>query len=109
MFYAAINRYATETSVGFANTWGVLGFANRVMRDAYVQRAKDMATKAIASKEIGKYDGKRGKINYYAASGDLMVYIIDGFVCSGLKIDPVTAKRILSSEEKAAGAYWDER
>lgn len=57
MYYAAINSYATETSVGFANTWGVVRFADRASRDEYVEEATDLATKAILAKEVKNYGG----------------------------------------------------
>ena len=110
MFYAAINSRATETSVGFANTWGVLGFATRQMRDAYVKRATDMATRAITSKEVGTYSAKLGQIDHYDAEGDLMVHTQRGeFHRGGYSIDPVTASPRESAEQVAAEAYWASR
>ena len=58
MFYAAINSYATETSTGFSNTWGVLAFETKAARDSYIADASDLATRSIARKEIGKYLGE---------------------------------------------------
>lgn len=55
MFYAAINTYATETSTGFANTWGVLAFETRAARDYYVNSRFDRATRTITRKEIPQY------------------------------------------------------
>lgn len=55
MFYAAINSYATPTSTGFANTWGVLVFATKSARDTFVDSCDDMATRAIVRKEIKEY------------------------------------------------------
>jgi hypothetical protein len=55
MFYAAINTYATETSSGFANTWGVLAFETRAARDSYVRSRADLATRAVTRKEIPQY------------------------------------------------------
>lgn len=110
MFYAAVNSRASETSVGFANTWGVLGFATKAMRDAYVQRSTDMATRSITSKEVGKYDAKLGQIDHYDAAGDLMVHTQRGEFCrGGYSIDPVTATPVVSAEQKAADAYWETR
>lgn len=110
MFYAAVNSRATETSVGFANTWSVLGFATRAMRDAYVRRATDLATRAITSKEVGTYGSKLGKIDYYDADGDLMTHSQRGeFHRGGYSIEPVTAAPVTSAEQKAAEAYWDAR
>lgn len=110
MFYAAVNSRATETSIGFANTWSVLGFATKAMRDAYVRRATDMATRSITSKEVGTYEAKLGQIDYYDAAGDLMTHTQRGEFCrAGYSIDPVTAAPVASAEEKAAQAYWDAR
>ena len=102
MFYAAINSRATETSVGFANTWGVLGFATKVMRDAYVERATDLATKAITSKEVRGYDARLGQVCYYDATGRLHSHMGHGeFADGGESIDPVTAKLVDSWRFKA--------
>ena len=54
-FYAASNRYASETSVGFANTWFVLVFNSRTARDEYVQQARDLATRAITRRDVPRY------------------------------------------------------
>jgi hypothetical protein len=102
MYYAAINSYANATSVGFANTWGVLGFASRKMRDAYVKRATDMATCAITSKDVRKYGARLGQIDHYDATGRLRV--IDGqggFADGGESIDPTTAEIVSSWRFKA--------
>lgn len=110
MFYAAVNSHATDTSIGFANTWGVIGFATKTMRDAYVARATDLATKSITSKEVGKYDARLGQISYYDAAGDLMEHTQHGeFSRGGLSIDPVTAEPVASAEQKGSEAYWDAR
>ena len=93
MFYAAVNSHATETSIGFSNTWGVLGFATRQMRDAYVKHAKDLATKAITSNEIRTYGGKPGQVSFYDADGNLQSHTQAGeFMDGGERIDPLTAK-----------------
>lgn len=96
MFYAAVNRYATDTSVGFCNTWGVLGFATRVMRDAYVYRATDLATRPILSKDVRRYGGRLGHINHYDDKGHLWIQIdkYGAFVTGDSDIDPVTAARV---------------
>lgn len=57
MYYVAINQYASETSMGFANTWQVAGFATKLERDQYVNKATDLATKAIKAKEVNRYGG----------------------------------------------------
>jgi hypothetical protein len=54
-YYAAVNIYATENSIGFANTWEVLAFINRRTRDAFVSGRTDLATRAIRKNEITKY------------------------------------------------------
>jgi hypothetical protein len=36
-FYAKHNAYATETSSGFANTWEISRFADRLARDKFVE------------------------------------------------------------------------
>jgi hypothetical protein len=55
MFYAATNSYATNTSIGFSNTWNVHVFATRIARDNFVRKATDVATRAITRKDISKY------------------------------------------------------
>lgn len=59
MFYAAINTYASETDTGFSNTWGVLAFSTRAARDAYVESAIDLATRAITRREISNYTSRQ--------------------------------------------------
>ena len=58
MFYAATNSYASSVSMGFDNTWSVLAFNSKKSRDAFVDNASDMATKAI----------KRDRATYYATN-----------------------------------------
>lgn len=107
MFYAAVNSYATETSIGFANTWGVLGFATRQMRDAYVRQANDLATRSITSKEISAYGGRHGQISYYDADGNLHQHMQHGeFACGGVRIDPVTAKTVDSWRWNSFTEYY---
>jgi len=55
MYYAATNSYATETSVGFYNTWGVMAFETKKERDQFVKDATDLATKAITRREVPGY------------------------------------------------------
>ncbi len=57
MYYAAINGYASDSDVGFANTWGILAFETRTARDDYVNQAPDLATRAIKRAEISRYIG----------------------------------------------------
>lgn len=54
-YYAANNQYATEWSIGFANTWMVYVFADMASRDKYVNDSSSMAARAIKRSEIGKY------------------------------------------------------
>ena len=53
--YAATNDYASETSIGFCNTWNVWAFSTKVARDVFVGSRSDLATRAITKQEIGKY------------------------------------------------------
>lgn len=55
MYYAANNQYATDTSVGFGNTWYVLAFVDKKSRDQYVKDAKGLAVCAINRKDIPGY------------------------------------------------------
>ena len=56
MFYAADNRYGSSTSIGFANTWRVLAFADRKSRDHWVEDNRhDMSVRTIKRADIGKY------------------------------------------------------
>lgn len=36
MFYAQYNVFGSDTDMGFANTWQVVGFATRKARDSWV-------------------------------------------------------------------------
>ena len=83
MYYAAVNSYATETSIGFANTWSVLGFASRQARDDYVKQATDRATKAITSREIRAYNGKPSQVSNYDAEGNLWQHLQNGEFIKG--------------------------
>lgn len=94
MYYAAINSYSTDTSVGFANTWAVIGFATKAMRDAYVERATDLATRAIKAAEIREYDGKPGQVPHYDQEGSFFQYYAGEFFRTGAAIDPSTAAPI---------------
>jgi len=98
MHYAAVNSYATQASVGFSNTWSVIGFATKTMRDAYVRRATDLATRAIKISEFRKYGAKRGEVSYYDATGAFFTADRSGQEIveyrTGMTIDPITAKPI---------------
>ena len=54
-YYAATNDYADESSVGFANTWTVLAFANKRDRDRWVAAQTDLASRAIRKNDVKKY------------------------------------------------------
>lgn len=77
MYYAANNSYASPTSVGFDNTWYVVGFATKADRDAYVSAADGMAARAITRREVKSYavretirDGfDAGRIGYAVQTG----------------------------------------
>lgn len=92
MFYAAKNHQSSETSVGFSNTWYVVGFEAKKMRDAHVANSDDMATKCINSKDVIKYGYNVGKLSYYDANGHYHQYMGNGeFVkCDGMIIDATT-------------------
>ena len=111
MYYAAVNSYATSTSVGFANTWSVIGFQTRAMRAAYIQSADDLATRAILSKEIRSYGAKHGEVNFYDADGYLNEF--DSWVKThrqtAVKINIATGKLEDDGiDHDAVDAYWDE-
>ena len=78
MYYAAINHYGTDTSAGFANTWSVIGFERRQMRDQYVSQSADMATRPITRRDMHTYGGKAGRVSYYDSNGHLYVHVGDG-------------------------------
>ena len=69
MFYAATNSYATVTSIGFANTWNVIGFESKTMRDTFVNKATDIATRVCKVAEFAKYNVKRGKVDFVDSDG----------------------------------------
>lgn len=107
MYYAAINSYATETSVGFCNTWSVIGFATRFTRDAYVWEATDLATKAILASELRQYGAKPGQVSHYTAEGEFMAHIERGeFSRTGDTIDATTG-RVRSWRQDVTGDVLD--
>ncbi len=88
MYYAAINSYATDTSVGFSNTWSAIGFATKETRDAYVHCATDLATKAILASELRQYGEKPGQVSHYTADGTFMQHVQRGeFFATGDVLD----------------------
>jgi hypothetical protein len=72
LFYSAGNCYATETDIGFANTWYIYAFDSKANRDAYVESAADRATRAVKRAEIGKY---LGPVKPFSGRG----YIVDTY------------------------------
>lgn len=70
MFYAAKNIYSTPNSVGFCNTWFVVGFQTKFHRDSYVRECPELATKAIKASEIRQHGGEPGRVNFYDAYGE---------------------------------------
>lgn len=97
MHYAAGNSYASDTSVGFCNTWSAIGFPSRKARDAYVAKATDLATKAIKVAELALIGEKRGRVSYYTADGVLMQY------CG---MNDGVAQFIAMPSADEIGAYW---
>lgn len=72
MFYAAKNYYSSPTSVGFANTWYVVGFADRAARDAHVADCFDMATQPIKATQISQFGGKPKNIGVFDSNGQIL-------------------------------------
>jgi hypothetical protein len=104
MYYAAENSYATDTSVGFANTWGAVGFPTKRMRDVYVVRATDMTTRSIKASELKRYGGKRGQVSYYDDLGRYHVHMGHGEFSHSLhSIDPVTSRIVTDACGIAVG------
>lgn len=57
-YYAANNTFGTESSFGFANTWFVLAFSNKVDRDNYVDCCSEVSATKIKRSEIKEYVDK---------------------------------------------------
>jgi hypothetical protein len=55
MYYSAHNSYASDTDLGFSNTWEVWGWDSKKSRDAYLTQCRDLASRGIKKKEIGRY------------------------------------------------------
>ena len=81
MFYIVKNSYSTPTSIGFSNTWYVVGFPSRAARDAHVFECPNLATKAIRASEIRKYGGSPKKVNYFDADGQYWIHMGHGEFC----------------------------
>lgn len=79
MYYAAKNTYASATDIGFANTWYVLGFATKAMRDLHVKNASDLATRAITTREFKRYGAKHGQVDYFDSTGQKWVFDSMGY------------------------------
>lgn len=65
-YYAKANQYGSDTSVGFANTWYVAGFATKAARDAWVDAHTDRLdvesiTRAEAEKLVDPANRARAK------------------------------------------------
>lgn len=54
-YYSAHNHYASDCSIGFANTWHVFVWESRKARDTYLAGCQDLASRPIKKREIGKY------------------------------------------------------
>lgn len=54
-YYAAANKYGSESSDGFANTWAVLVFDCKAKRDAYLADTSNRTARAIKKREIKDY------------------------------------------------------
>ncbi len=98
MFYAAKNTHATETSIGFANTWYVIGFATKESRDQHIKNATDRATQAINADELKKYDAKHGEVSYYDKAGAFFAHIGHGKFARDNGID-----------HDGVDSYWDSK
>ena len=52
MFYAKLNHHGSSTSVGFANTWQVVGFDTKAARDLWLRAHADrLDAEAITADE----------------------------------------------------------
>jgi len=77
-FYAAKNVYGSESSIGFANTWSVLVFNDKLSRDNFVDDAggDNISIRRITRAQIKDYidapkpfTGQRRAIDTHAAEG----------------------------------------
>lgn len=53
--YALWNSYASDTDVGFSNTWSAYTFDDSLQRDAWLAKRADMASRACTRAEASKY------------------------------------------------------
>ena len=81
MFYIAKNNYSTPTSIGFSNSWYVVGFPSRAARHAHVFECPNLATKVIAASEIRKYGGSHKKVNYFDDNNQYWIHMGHGEFC----------------------------
>jgi hypothetical protein len=54
-YYSAHNHYATDTSLGFANTWYVIAWSSTAARAACLNSCDDWASRKIRRDQIRKY------------------------------------------------------
>jgi hypothetical protein len=64
--YALWNSYASETDVGFQNTWSACVFDDRSQRDEWLDQQRDMASRRCTRRDALKHavseyrgDGRR--------------------------------------------------
>ena len=53
--YALWNSYASETDVGFSNTWSAYVFDSAEQREAWLAKQRDMASRACTREEALVY------------------------------------------------------
>jgi len=56
-FYAADNSYGSETDIGFSNTWYVVSFDTKELRDAFVNKSNRCSTRSIKSVDVKRFGG----------------------------------------------------
>jgi hypothetical protein len=77
-YYAAVNGYSTQTSVGFCNTWSAIKFDSRDHRDLFVRESDALATRAVTVQEAKNLDAWPAG-QYVTADGNVFQW------CSDLK------------------------
>jgi hypothetical protein len=60
MYYAAHNSHSSPISYGFVNAWNVAVFDTREHRDAWVEQAQDIATRAIRREAVIDFASRFG-------------------------------------------------
>jgi len=58
--YAAWNGYASETSIGFGNTWSAYVFDSAAQRDAWLSAQTDMASMKCTRARALKHTHREG-------------------------------------------------